>query len=103
MRVIMRRFTSLRFFLMLNFAFCFSANAHAQQTATSLANGDQSIRPFRVHVPDEEIVDLRKRLAATRWPDQETVSDQSQGAQLARLQELVKYWGTSYDWRKAEA
>jgi pimeloyl-ACP methyl ester carboxylesterase len=62
-----------------------------------------TIRPFRVNVPDEELVELRRRLAATRWPDRETVSDQSQGIQLAKLQELVRYWETGYDWRKAEA
>ena len=61
------------------------------------------IRPFRVNIPDEQLVDLRRRIAATRWPDRETVNDRSQGIQLAKLQELVRYWGTSYDWRKAEA
>jgi pimeloyl-ACP methyl ester carboxylesterase len=64
---------------------------------------DSSIRPFRVHVSDEAITDLRRRLQMTRWPDKETVADASQGAQLAKLQELVRYWGTDYDWRKAEA
>ncbi len=64
---------------------------------------DNAIRPFRVDIPDEALVDLRRRIAATRWPDKETVVDQSQGAQLARLQELVRYWGSGYDWRKAEA
>jgi pimeloyl-ACP methyl ester carboxylesterase len=62
-----------------------------------------AIRPFRVDVPDEALADLRRRIAATRWPDKETVADQSQGAQLASLQELVRYWGSGYDWRKAEA
>ena len=62
-----------------------------------------AIRPFRVDVPDEQLVDLRRRIAATRWPDRETVNDQSQGVQLAKFQELVRYWGTDYDWRKAEA
>jgi hypothetical protein len=61
------------------------------------------IRPFRVDVPEEDLVDLRQRIAATRWPDRETVPDRSQGAQLAEMQELVRYWGTDYDWRKAEA
>ncbi|MGZ4319698.1 MAG: epoxide hydrolase family protein [Gaiellaceae bacterium] len=61
------------------------------------------IRPFHIDIPDAELVDLRRRLAATRWPDKETVADQSQGAQLAKMQELVRYWGTDYDWRKAEA
>src|SRR4051812_48850164 len=64
---------------------------------------DTAIRPFRVHVPEEALADLRRRIAATRWPDKETVGDQSQGVQLARLQELVHYWDTGYDWRKAEA
>ena len=62
-----------------------------------------TIRPFRAAVPDEEVADLRRRIAATRWPDRETVTDRSQGAQLARVQELVAYWGTGYDWRKGEA
>ncbi|HEX7252313.1 MAG TPA: epoxide hydrolase [Thermoanaerobaculia bacterium] len=64
---------------------------------------DQSIRPFRVHVPDSDLADLRLRIAATRWPDKETVGDASQGAPLAKLQELVRYWGSGYDWRKTEA
>ena len=62
-----------------------------------------AIRLFHVDVPEEELADLRRRLAATRWPDPETVPDQSQGAQLSRLQGLVRYWGTDYDWRRAEA
>ena len=70
--------------------------------ALTAAEGDV-IRPFRVNIPDEQLVDLRRRIAATRWPDRETVNDRSQGIQLAKLQELVRYWGTSYDWRKAEA
>ena len=71
-------------------------------TAPRAAAEDKSIRTFQVKVPDEQLADLRRRLAATRWPDQETVSDRSQGAQLAALKELVQYWQTSYDWRKAE-
>jgi pimeloyl-ACP methyl ester carboxylesterase len=62
-----------------------------------------AIRSFRVDVPDELLVDLRGRLAATRWPDRETVPDESQGVQLATMQELARYWGTTYDWRKCEA
>jgi pimeloyl-ACP methyl ester carboxylesterase len=61
-----------------------------------------AIRPFRVDVPDEQLVDLRRRIAATRWPDKETVSDRSQGNQLGKLQEIIRYWGTNYDWRKVE-
>ncbi len=67
------------------------------------ATGDKAIRPFRINVPEAALVDLRRRVVATRWPDRETVTDQSQGVQLVKLQELVRYWGTNYDWRKAEA
>lgn len=62
-----------------------------------------AVRPFRVAVPEAALVDLRRRLQATRWPDRETVADRSQGAPLGELQELVRYWGNGYDWRKAEA
>lgn len=64
---------------------------------------DTAIQPFRVNIAEADLADLKRRLAATRWPDQETVGDQSQGVQLAKLQELVRYWGTDYDWRNAEA
>jgi pimeloyl-ACP methyl ester carboxylesterase len=67
------------------------------------AADDTAIRPFRVHVPQAELDELRHRIMATRWPDKETVNDHSQGIQLAKLQPLVEYWGTGYDWRKAEA
>jgi pimeloyl-ACP methyl ester carboxylesterase len=63
----------------------------------------ETIRPFRVSVPEEALVDLRKRIAATRWPDRETVADQSQGVQLATMQALARYWVSEYDWRKVEA
>jgi pimeloyl-ACP methyl ester carboxylesterase len=62
-----------------------------------------AIRPFRVNIPEEALADLRRRIAMTRWPDRETVSDESQGVQLATIQELARYWGTDYDWRKIEA
>ncbi len=62
-----------------------------------------AIRSFRINIPEEQLVDLRRRIAATRWPDKETVADESQGAQFAKLQQLVRYWGSGYDWRKAEA
>ena len=77
--------------------------ASAHGAATTRAADDASIRPFHITVPDEALVDLRRRIAATRWPERETVDDASQGVQLAKLQELVRYWGTDYDWRKAEA
>jgi pimeloyl-ACP methyl ester carboxylesterase len=66
------------------------------------AEGD-AIRPFRINIPEDQLIELRRRIAATRWPDRETVADQSQGAQLAKFQELVRYWGADYDWRKGEA
>ena len=61
------------------------------------------IVPFKVDVPDEELADLRRRVAATRWPSRELVGDRSQGVQLAALQELARYWTTEYDWRQCEA
>jgi pimeloyl-ACP methyl ester carboxylesterase len=61
------------------------------------------IRPFRIEIPEEQIDDLRRRIAATRWPTKELVSDRSQGVQLATLQELARYWTTEYDWRTCEA
>ena len=70
---------------------------------TLRAGGGASIRPFSANIPQEELHDLRRRIAATRWSDQETVNDRSQGVQLANLQEVVRYWGTDYDWRRAEA
>ncbi|MGC2713597.1 MAG: epoxide hydrolase family protein [Pseudolabrys sp.] len=67
------------------------------------ATENSAIRPFRINVPDDQLVDLRRRIVATRWPDRETVNDRSQGVQLAEFKEMVRYWGTDYDWRKAEA
>ncbi|TCD26461.1 epoxide hydrolase [Pedobacter psychrodurus] len=64
---------------------------------------EEPIRPFKVNISDTAIKDLRQRVLATKWPDQETVTDQSQGAKLSKMKELIKYWGTNYDWRKAEA
>jgi pimeloyl-ACP methyl ester carboxylesterase len=61
------------------------------------------IRPFHVEIPEEQVDDLRRRIAATRWPSKELVEDRSQGVQLATLQELARYWATDHDWRKAEA
>ena len=63
----------------------------------------REIRPFHIEVPEEQIEDLRRRIAATRWPSKELVEDRSQGVQLAKLRPLVEYWGTDYDWRKVEA
>ena len=62
-----------------------------------------ALRPFRVNVPEAELTELRRRINATRWPERETVTDQSQGVQLATIQKLAQYWATDYDWRKVEA
>jgi pimeloyl-ACP methyl ester carboxylesterase len=64
---------------------------------------DLTIRPFEVHVPDEDLADLRRRIAATRWPEKETVADQSQGVQLETVRELARYWATDHNWRTCEA
>jgi pimeloyl-ACP methyl ester carboxylesterase len=71
--------------------------AHETSTART------TIRPFRVNVSESDLTELRRRISATRWPDQETVKDQSQGPQLATMQKLARYWATEYDWRKVEA
>ena len=75
------------------------ANAADAIDAVSAAG---AIRPFRAEIPETAIIDLRQRLAVTRWPEDETVADRSQGVQSARLRNLVSYWQTSYDWRKGE-
>jgi pimeloyl-ACP methyl ester carboxylesterase len=67
------------------------------------ATGSDAIRPFRIAIPEADLTDLRRRIVATRWPDRETVSDPSQGVQLATMQKLARYWQTDYDWRKVEA
>lgn len=72
-------------------------------TSPSTTTQSAAIRPYHVHIPQAEIDDLKRRIAMTRWPDKETVADRSQGFQLADLQQLLHYWGTGYDWRKAEA
>jgi pimeloyl-ACP methyl ester carboxylesterase len=77
--------------------------APVSATASAQPDEDKSIRPFRVNVPETAIADLQRRIRETRWPDKETVPDRSQGGQLAKMQEIVAYWGSGYDWRKAEA
>lgn len=94
----------------------FSTPCHAQSVAENsasaavgttpkrqTASGADSIRSYRINVPQAALDDLRRRVVATRWPDKETVTDQSQGVRLAKLKALVEYWGTHYDWRKTEA
>src|SRR3954466_10062445 len=78
-----------------------------QAAATTLSSEEaadsSTIRPFRANFPEEELIDLRRRINATRWPDRETVTDQSQGVQLATIQALARYWATGYDWRKCQS
>jgi hypothetical protein len=83
------------------------AFAETNQAITEVsppAGGDKTaIRPLRVHVPESQLIDLRRRIKATRWPDRETVTDDTQGVPLAMIQELARHWSTDYDWRKCEA
>jgi len=78
------------------------ATSSPAQTVPSTDNGT-SIKPFHVNIPAADLEDLRKRILATRWPDKETVNDQTQGVRLDQIQKLTQYWGTQYDWKKAEA
>ena len=79
------------------------ATAGATQERSKPAADKDAIRPFRVNVPEAELTELRRRINATKWPEQETVTDQTQGVQLATIQKLARYWATDYDWRKCEA
>jgi len=83
------------------------AFADTNQGITDIAQstgGDKTaLRPLRLHVPESQLAELRQRVKATRWPERETVSDTSQGVQLATMQKLARYWATDYDWRKIEA
>ena len=78
-----------------------------QTKATQQGSGQPAdktaMRPFRVNVPEAELTELRRRILATRFPEQETVADFSQGVQLAFIQALARYWATDYDWRRCEA
>jgi len=71
--------------------------------SSASAAASDAIRPFHINVSDEVLVDLRRRINATRWPEKEIVADQSQGVQLTTIQKLARYWATDYDWRKGEA
>jgi pimeloyl-ACP methyl ester carboxylesterase len=77
--------------------------ADAQGVSYVKIKSEETVRPFRVSVSNADLKDLRHRILETRWPDKETVADQSQGAKLSQLQDLVRYWGKSYDWKKGEA
>ena len=85
-----------------------SSNATSNATIPPPASGQTiptgtNIRPFHVNVPEAELTELRRRINATKWPERETVTDASQGVQLATMQALARYWATEYDWRKVEA
>ena len=67
------------------------------------AAGAEAIRPFTISFPDDDLAELRRRVAATRWPERETVTDATQGVQLATTQKLADYWAKDYDWRRCEA
>jgi pimeloyl-ACP methyl ester carboxylesterase len=73
------------------------------QTSAAQKRSDDAIRPFRMNFPEADLTDLRRRIKATRWPDKETVTDESQGVQFATMQQLARYWGTDYDWSKCQA
>jgi pimeloyl-ACP methyl ester carboxylesterase len=77
------------------------------QTSATQRSGEQAaknaLRPFHVNVPEAELTEMRRCIQATRWPDRETVADESEGVQLATMRELAGYWATEYDWRKIEA
>lgn len=77
--------------------------SNAQPASCSAPVSTESIRPFQVNFPKKDLADLRKRITETRWPDQETVADQSQGVQSRTVRKLADYWVTKYDWRRAEA
>jgi pimeloyl-ACP methyl ester carboxylesterase len=74
-----------------------------RQPALRKSTDPASIRSFRVNIPEADLIELRRRVAATRWPEKETVNDPSQGVQLATTQALARYWATDYDWRRCEA
>jgi pimeloyl-ACP methyl ester carboxylesterase len=74
-------------------------NDVARQAATDTT----AVRPFHVSIPEAELVEMRKRIKATRWPERETVTDESQGVKLSTMQDLARYWATDYDWRKVES
>src|SRR3979490_611306 len=75
----------------------------ATQRSSEQTADKNAIRPFHVNVPEAELTELRRRINATRWPERETVTDQSQGVQLGTVQNLARYWEKEYDWRRCEA
>ncbi len=98
-----KKSSSLRHGLLVVAALAFGLPLIAAQATAATAADETAIHPFHYHASDSSLSDLRKRIANTRWPDKETVSDRSQGNQLATLQEIARYWGTDYNWRKVES
>jgi pimeloyl-ACP methyl ester carboxylesterase len=84
-------------------AMAITTSLTSSSTPAAGGNNDTAIRPFRVTVPEQDLAELRRRIAATRWPTKELVGDRSQGVQLVTLRALARYWTTDYDWRKVEA
>jgi pimeloyl-ACP methyl ester carboxylesterase len=80
-----------------------SSAGQAQTTTPAGLRSSDLIRPYHVKISEAALSDLKRRIKDTRWPDKETVNDDTQGVQLATMQKLAEYWGTSYDWRKVEA
>src|SRR6478672_3901690 len=79
------------------------AQTSVSKLASKQAADKHAIRAFQVDVPEAELTELRRRINATKWPDRETVTDQTQGVQLATIQQVARYWATDYDWRKCES
>jgi len=79
------------------------AGLRSDRLETANREDPNAIRPFRINIPEAELTELRRRIKATKWPDRETVTDASQGVQLATIQALARYWAADYDWRKIEA
>ena len=104
-RTILRRAALALFAIQLGAAAPGQAHGQRYTMATTTVAQDvasDALQPFRVDVPEADLVDLQRRIAATRFVEKETVSDQSQGVQLATIQELARYWGTDYDTRRVE-
>ena len=107
------RLVAIAFGLLLVAASSYAQTVTQKETTTSLSNAvvleampqtaTAEIRPFHFNATDEQLADLRRRVAATKWPERETVSDATQGVQLVTMQKLAQYWATDYDWRKCEA
>lgn len=90
--------TKMTTILMLaTFALSIPTITHAQATKTESSKSDVAIRPFKINIPQSKLDELKKRIAETRFPDKETVNDESQGIQLAQLKELIDYWRNGYD------